>query len=418
MSDSEQLGEVRHGGSSDANERRASSKGVARGRVLVVDDEELLRASLAPVLRGEGYEVSLAENGREALLRLQSESLPDVIVLDLRMPIMDGWEFRTIQEDDPKWRLIPVVAMSADGSPQATAVSAQAHLRKPFETETLLTTIERILSEKESQAAARATETERLASLDRLAANVGHEVNNPLAFMILNLSHSLATLRLASRSDEGLFVAPSPEAELKEIKARAADVAEMLQECQSGADRIRETVNNLQRLARRADMERAPFDVHRLIEESASMVSHQIQGRARLIKTFGSVPPVHGNVTALGQVFLNLFVNAVQAIPEGHEERNEIRVSTKVDASEKGTELVVEIRDSGVGIPPEILPHVFEPFFTTKPFREGTGLGLSISRQTVSNHGGRMTVKSKVGQGTAFCVFLPLGASKTPTRSA
>jgi CheY-like chemotaxis protein len=143
-----------------------------------------------------------------------------------------------------------------------------------------------------------------------------------------------------------------------------------------------------------------------------------------LIKSFGKIPLMRGNGGALGQVFLNLLVNAAQAIPEGDAERNEIRVATWVDAGRRGSqgdtgrgpELVVEISDSGSGIAPEVLSHLFEPFFTTKPMGQGTGLGLSISRRTVIDHGGRVTVDSQVGKGSVFRVFLPVDDAQIPSQ--
>ncbi|MBC8131879.1 MAG: response regulator [Deltaproteobacteria bacterium] len=364
---------------------------------------------MAPLLEEEGYQVSLAENGREALRLMYGGTIPDIIVLDLRMPVMDGWEFRTLQKDDPKLGLIPVVALSADGSAQAAAISAQAHLRKPVEGKEFLGTIERVLFENKRQMAARLDETERLASLGRLAAGVGHEINNPLTFLLMNLGHSLEQLRpvipgAATPAEPAL----STEAELADLKARLANVADMLRDCQIGGDRIRETVTNLQRLSRQGDEHRRPIDVHRLIDQSVAMVWNQIRHRARLIKTLGKIPLIKGNGTALGQVFLNLLLNAAQAMPEGDATRHEIRVTTWVGAGKNGPEIVVEISDSGMGIAPGILSHVFEPFFTTKAVGQGTGLGLTVSRHTVNDHGGRITVESTLGEGTVFRVFLPV----------
>jgi len=128
MSDSERVVGPQHGDSIVGTGRWTLRSGAAKGRILVVEDEEVLRDALEPLLEEEGYEVSVAENGREALSRLHTESLPDIIVLDLKMPVMNGWEFRTIQKDDPKLGRIPVVAVSGDGSAQAAAVSAQAFL--------------------------------------------------------------------------------------------------------------------------------------------------------------------------------------------------------------------------------------------------------------------------------------------------
>jgi signal transduction histidine kinase len=392
----------------------APRQGGTKGRALVVEDEELLRDAMGPLLEAEGYDVSFAENGLDALKYLHGEVAPDIIVLDLRMPVMNGWEFRAIQKDDPKLGLIPVVAVSADGSAQAAAISAEAYLRKPVDPKELLGTIARVLLENKRRMLALLDETERLAALGRLAAAVGHEINNPLTFVLMNLTQSIEELRPPTRPAGAPPPAGPPDVGLAEANARMADVTGMLEDCRVGGERIRETVSNLQKLSCRNDDRREPIDVHALIEQSVSMVWNQIRHRARLIKMFGKIPSIAGNRTALGQVFLNLLVNAAQAIPEGDAEWNEIRISSRVEAGEAGDELVVEISDSGKGIPSEILPHVFEPFFTTKPLGQGTGLGLSISRQTVIAHGGRMTVDSVLGKGTTFRVFLPLGAPLVP----
>ncbi|HXI57270.1 MAG TPA: ATP-binding protein [Polyangia bacterium] len=386
---------------------------VPKGRVLVVEDAEIVRESLGPLLEGDGYDVAFAENGRDALRRLYTESLPDVILLDLRMPVMDGWEFRTIQKEDPRLGVIPVVAISADGSAQAAAISAHAYLRKPVDGKELLATLQRVLAEDKRQWSAHLDETERLTSLGRMAAGVGHEINNPLAFLMLNLVQSIEELRpIPPVPGASLLPVTSPEAELREIKARMASVASMLADCQVGGERIRETVSNLQRLSRPGIDDRCRLDVVALIEQSVSMAWTHIRHRARLIRNLGTVPPIQGNPAALGQVFLNLLINAAQAISEGDAEHNEIRISTSVESGEDHAEfLVVEVSDSGQGIAPEILPHLFEPFFTTKAVGQGTGLGLSISHQAVLDHGGRITVDSRLGRGAVFRVFLPVDAA-------
>ena len=390
---------------------------LARGRVLLVEDEETIRDAIGLVLESAGYAVSFAENGREALRRLHTCTLPDIIVLDLRMPVMDGWEFRAIQKDDPKVGLIPVVALSADGSAQAAAISAQAYLRKPVEPGDLLRVIERVLSESARQLSARADETERLASLGRLAAAVGHEINNPLTFVMLNLTQALADLRPMIRALGEPAPARLDRGRVAEIKAGLVVIVDMLEDCQIGGERIRDTVGNLQRLSGRGDGQTGPLDVHKLIEQSVSMVWNQIRHRARLVRTFATLPIITGNGTALGQVFLNLLVNATHALPEGHADENEIRISTSVEVVAGRAEIVVEVSDSGTGMAPEVLAHVFEPFFTTKSVGHGTGLGLSISHQTVGLHGGRMTVESELGRGTVFRVFLPVGLAPAPPLS-
>ena len=274
--------------------------------------------------------------------------------------------------------------------------------------------VERIRLEKERQVSARLDETERLLSLGRLAAGVGHEINNPLAFVLLNLSQAIEKLRTPLRTGRAALATPLVDIALAEMEARLAGVRDMLEDCQIGGERIRETVGNLQRLSRQDPQHQGTLDIHKVIEQSVSMVWNQIRHRARLVKAFAAVPMIQGNGTALGQVFLNLLVNAAHAIPEGDAEGNEIRITTRVDPGHDGDELVVEVRDSGRGITAADASRVFEPFFTTKPIGEGTGLGLSVSWQTVCDHGGRMKVESEVGRGTVFRVFLPIHDSPAP----
>jgi signal transduction histidine kinase len=388
-----------------------------KGSVLVVENERYLRDSLGQLLDEHGYEVSFADDGRDALQRLRSDTSPNLIILDLKMPVMDGWEFRTIQKDHPKLGLIPVLVISADGSPQAVAISADGYLRKPFDSEEAIAAVERVLSESERRRAARQDETERLAALGRVAANVGHEINNPLTFVKLNLEHSLRELRTSVGLVDAAAEQRYPDVDLEEIKAHMLSITDMLQECEAGSERIRGAVTNLQRLSERPVGERGRVDIRTLIEEAASIASNQIRHRARLTISFGKEAPVVGDRVALGQVFLNLLVNAAESISEGDAERNEIRITTRVDVGANGAELVVEIRDSGAGIAPELVSRVFEPYFTTKPLAEGRGLGLSISRQTIKDHGGRLTVESELGAGTVFRVFLPVEGSTAPRRS-
>jgi signal transduction histidine kinase len=139
-----------------------------------------------------------------------------------------------------------------------------------------------------------------------------------------------------------------------------------------------------------------------VLDDSIAMARKQIQYRARVEKRYGAVPAIGGNSGALGQVFLNLLINAAQAIPEGNVDQNEIAIVTSFD----GTDVLVEIGDTGRGIAADVLPHIFDPFFTTKAATGGTGLGLAISRQIVKEHGGRLDIQSEPGSGTVCSVYL------------
>jgi signal transduction histidine kinase len=401
--------------SSDALIASSAQYSPTRDRILVVENEEALRNSLVQLLLERGYEVLSATDGGEALQLLQAGPTPDLIVLDLRMPVMDGWEFRAIQKDDPKIGLIPVLAISADTSAKAAAISAQGYLRKPFDSNELMDVVERVITEDRNQIAARQNETQRLASLGRLAANIGHEINNPLAFVMLYLRQSLDELRTSIRSlGAGQAL---PESDVVSVKEGLINITDMLQECEIGGERIRATVATLQQLSHRPVAERGPIELRTLVEESSAMAANQIRHRARFTKHIRHDGLVRGNRAALGQVVLNLLINAAHSIPEGDAEHNNIQISTTNGTAVDGDEVMIEVSDSGSGMSPDVIARIFEPYFTTKPLGEGTGLGLSISHQTIADHGGRVTVESKVGKGTVFRVFLPIDRSLAVSRS-
>jgi PAS domain S-box-containing protein len=228
----------------------------------------------------------------------------------------------------------------------------------------------------------------RMASIGTLAAGVAHEVNNPLATVTMNLDMIAEELR-------ALGTSPSP-AKLRELE-------EMASEARNGAERMRKIVRGLRTFSRREADRRQPLDVRGVLELAINMTFNEIRHRARLVKDFGDVPPVLADEASLGQVFMNLLMNASEAVPTGHTEQNEIRLVTR--RTESG--VMLEVRDTGRGIPPEQLGRIFDPFFTTKEVGTGTGLGLSICHAIVAAHGGEITAESTVGRGSVFRVLLP-----------
>ena len=354
--------------------------------VLVVDDEPHLRDIVARVLRREGYDVTTADNGQHAMALLHHDARPDAILLDLMMPEMNGWQFRVAQKADPALAGIPVIAMSADSSAKAAAIDADFFLPKPVEAHTLRATLDRLLLTREREALrARLVEADRLASLGTIAASVAHEINNPLAYAIANLE--LVTRLLAEETSGPGSVA-----------WRAA-LAHALADSSDGLSRIRSIVRDLRTFSRPSDDSIGPVDVERVLDSSANIVSSEVTHRARLVKDYGGMPRVMANEARLGQVCLNLIVNAAQSIPEGRPDDHEIRLTTRLDARGRVT---VEVRDTGDGIAPSLLAHVFEPFFTTRPTSTGTGLGLSICKDLVEKLGGTLTVESTLSLGSVF----------------
>jgi PAS domain S-box-containing protein len=248
---------------------------------------------------------------------------------------------------------------------------------------------------------------DRMAALGTLSAGVAHEINNPLTYLLVNIEHVLRRLRAASASDD-------PIAELAVQNGGIGALVQALQHAVEGANRVRQIVRDLLTFSQGNIEQRGMADVRGIAESAVQMAWHEIRHRARLVKSLADVPPVEANEARIGQVFLNLLVNAAQAIPEGHADANEIRIATRTD---EAGHAVVEVSDTGVGIGPEDLPRIFDPFFTTKG--EGTGLGLALSHGTVAALGGRIEVESRPGKGATFRVILPAAkpwrGSATPT---
>ncbi|MFO0681823.1 MAG: PAS domain S-box protein [Sandaracinus sp.] len=230
---------------------------------------------------------------------------------------------------------------------------------------------------------------DRLTSLGTLVAGVGHEINNPLTTVVSGLEIASAAYRT-----EG---------------PRPPDLPEALADAQAAAERIRRIVSDLRRFSRVDDERNEPVEILPVLERTLRMAAHQTSPRARVVRRFEpDVPPVLGNEARLGQVFLNLVINAAQAIPEGRPSEHEIVVAARTD----GSQLVVTVADTGVGIPPEIQPRIFSPFFTTKPVGEGTGLGLALAQGIIESAGGTIRFESAPGRGTEFEVRLPVALER------
>ena len=230
------------------------------------------------------------------------------------------------------------------------------------------------------QMEARLMTADRMVSVGTLAAGVAHEINNPLAYMITNLE----------------YVA-------EKLSGRDRDLNEALREVREGAERVRIIVRDLRTFSRGDDIKSGAVELRRVLDASCNMSWNEVRHRARLIKDYaGPLPEVLGNESRLGQVFLNLLINAAQSIPEGAADRNQIRVAARVESGQ----VIVEVSDTGVGIARDHLPRLFDPFFTTKPIGVGTGLGLFICRNIVTALGGELTVASEPGRGTTMRVAL------------
>jgi PAS domain S-box-containing protein len=226
--------------------------------------------------------------------------------------------------------------------------------------------------------------SDRMASVGTLAAGVAHEINNPLAYVAANLQ--LIVDELSSRRSD------------------AEPLRQMAAEALAGTERIRKIVRGLKTFSRSEEERLRVTDVRSLLDTSINMTMNEIRHRARLIRDYGSIPLVNVDDARLGQVFINLLVNAAQALPETNSAQHQIRIATSTDGAGRA---VIEVTDTGPGIPAALLGRIFDPFFTTKPVGIGTGLGLSICQNIVTGMGGEITVRSEEGKGATFRVLLP-----------
>jgi PAS domain S-box-containing protein len=237
---------------------------------------------------------------------------------------------------------------------------------------------------------ARLGETERLAVVGSLAGGIAHEINNALTASRLSLGR-LISFELAR---------PTASAERQHR-------LELLQDAREGVSRVEHITRELRDFAGGEDAPAAVVDLRAIVDATMTLAAHEIRHRATLASHLEEVPPVLGREQALRQVFLNLLINAAQSMPEGAADHNRVEVRTRTD--EHGN-AVVEIEDTGRGIPAGALGRIFEPFFTTRPPGQGLGLGLSVCRDLVTEMGGRVAAESEVERGTRMRVVLPPAA--------
>ncbi len=370
-------------------------------RALLVEDVETDAALLVRELERGGFEVTHQRvDTPEAMSAALAAERWDVVLADYTLPRFNApHALRVLQERDLDLPFI-IVSGTVNEDIAVESLRAGAHdFMAKSKLGRLIPAIERELRDVALRAEQRKLReqlliSERMASVGTVAAGVAHEINNPLACVLANLD--LAERGLAERAGSlGLMV------EFEEVR-------EELRDAREAAERIRNMVRDLKLFSRIREEPTGPVDVTHVLESTLRIASNEIRHRARLVTSYGNTPPVQASESRLGQVFLNLVVNAAQAIGEGQVKDNEIRISTSVAPNNR---VLIEIADTGSGMPPEVLARLFTPFFTTKPVGVGTGLGLSICHRIVTGFGGTIDVSSEVGKGTTFRLWLPTAAS-------
>lgn len=363
---------------------------MAAKRILVVEDDRAVREGIADILEVAGYEVLTASNGEEALNMLRQQRL-DLIVSDIMMPHMDGYDFYEAVHGKSEWVTIPFIFLTAKGAKEDVRLGKQLgaddYLVKPFEREDLLIAVEAKLKrleevqrpalERVEQLEEQLTRSERLALLGQLAAEFAHEIKSPLS--VITMQAALLQRQLGTEDREV-----------------AEDMARIIKQ----GKRIGEMAQNLLEYSRRAPLAREATDIHQVLEETLAFTSYLLTKRGITLERHfdRDLPPISVDPAQMEQVFLNLIVNAAQATPyEG-----KLTVSTR----RVGDEVHISFADTGCGIPAENMDKIFEPYFTTKPQGEGTGLGLYVCRNIITKHHGSIEVESEVDVGTTFTIKL------------
>jgi signal transduction histidine kinase len=413
--------------------------------ILIVDDDPQVRMMLR-IRLSEQYLCATASSAEEAMKLLKLETFA-IVLTDVIMPGLSGVEL--LREITSRYPETVVIIFSCIDRTQrvidAIRLGAFDYLVKPLDMDVLDSAIERALQRRELLRSAKIykqdlerrnmelaesktkleklqtqiVHNEKMASLGQLAAGIAHELNNPAAFIIGNLEFLdeaanglekllafYASCKLSAEETEKLYQLKQEIAFEHTLK----NLRSIVNDCHEGATRIRDVVQNLRLFSRLDEAEVKKVDLHEGIESTIRLLSKYFNtGQINLIKDYGQLPLVDCYAGQLNQVWLNLLINAAQALKEG----GEVKITTMCESQN----VIVTVSDNGTGIAPQNIEKIFDPFFTTKPVGEGTGLGLSITYSIIESHNGTIAVASQLGRGTTFVVTLPINANQNKQKT-
>ena len=435
-----------------------SDQQIIEARVLLVDDDPILRTQIKHLASRFVTEIRVAADGVEGLA-LWRDWKPNVVVTDMLMPRMNGLEMcDAIKSEDPDAQIVVITSdKDSDNLRRALAIGVERYITKPIDMHLLADAIakcvrdrhqtdelrltrqvatltqalqeqlaeklraeaalkeekaeQKILIDRLEEAHNQLLQSEKMASIGQLAAGVAHEINNPVGYINSNLGalqtyvHDLLRL-FAAYEEHETELRPESTALLGRIKTDIdlaylrSDVSDLLNESLAGLQRVKRIVQDLKDFSHVSETEMHWSNVTQGLESTLNVVWNELKYKAEVIRDYGDIPEIECIPSQLNQVFMNLLVNAAQAIPD----HGQITLRTRSE----GDYIRIEISDTGSGIPPEIVKRIFDPFFTTKPVGTGTGLGLSITHGIIRKHGGRIEVESEQEKGTTFRLILPI----------
>lgn len=422
--------------------------------LLVVDDNPTNIKVLFNFLKEEGFKVLVAKDGLNALEKLTSIQ-PDLILLDIMMPGIDGFETCRRIKETPKINTIPIIFMTAlaDANNKVKGLSSGAvdYITKPFQQEEVLARInlhlklqsltqelasvnaslehkveERTAELKKAQS--QLVLTEKMSSLGQLVAGIVHEINNPVGFIAGNIAeaknYAQDLINLIQLYQDKY---PQPDEDiLEELEAidfdyLQQDFPKLLKSMEEGTNRITNISQSMRTFSRADSDQKVDFNCHDGIDSTIMILRHRLKAKdnrpeIQITKNYGDLPPIPCYPGQLNQVFMNLLANAIDALEDSNQGKsyqdiqnqpNEIVITTGYDGD--NNQVKIEIHDNGIGMKPEIKEKIFDYLFTTKGVNKGTGLGLAISREIIEDkHQGTLSFTSQLGQGTTFTVTLPV----------
>ena len=431
-----------------------------RGTVLIVDDNSTNRTILLDILRGFDFSTLVANNGKTAIKKLETVE-PDVILLDVVMPDMSGFDACQHIKQNPKTKDIPIIFTTSLSDPESKvkgfSMGAVDYVTKPFQAEEIVARIELHLklrslalelraknaqlshlnaslekkveerTDQLKKAQSRLVLSEKMSSLGQLSAGVAHEINNPLSFIIGNLSHAREHVLGLTRIVE-LYrkYYPEPaeeiveESEAIELEYILEDLPQILESMEQGTSRIAQISRSMRTFSRADRDAKVLFDLHEGIDSTLLLLKHRLKGdrdcpTVEVNQHYGNLPSICCYPSQINQVFMNLLANALDALEESYKDISESgkgrprRIDIYTEIDERNERAIVRIVDNGPGIPKEVRERIFDHAFTTKAVGKGTGLGLAIVRQIVEEkHGGTIECISQPGEGAEFVVKIPV----------
>lgn len=395
--------------------------------ILVVDDEEIVGKLVVKLLEQAGHHAFLCLDGQSALTIIKEGKL-DLLITDLRMPEMDGLEL--IRESKKIDEKLDVIIITGYGTMEifieAMRGGASDFIVKPIEKDQFLKAIDRVLHKRglEESLLSRTQQliqSEKMATVGVLSTGIAHEINNPNTFIRTNLQLMSEYIKRLKPRLEDLSIEKNIKS-AREIILN--EFPSMIKEALNGTERIQKIVAGVKHYAHKGDGKFSEnVDIREVIAQSVSLVRAKLRKHITITESYLNLKEIKGEFSKLEQVFVNLLVNAADAIEDKVKEKRAqgdsgfmglIDVSaTIIEGDDYETEsapdyLILTFFDNGPGIDKGKIKKVFDPFFTTKAVGVGTGLGLYISYEIIKQHGGKITIQSEPGEGTAFIIKLPV----------